>query len=301
MVCSAPFSARSLSSHAGTLSFRIPTRRGVAGNCATVIVICRYAGDAGDRCREGPVRHGQQKLQKLNWRTSIVDLMKLVGMMQPGRSPELAKELHYTGDTNDSAAMNIWLHKQVMKKLSGERRKVLQDWPTSRAGGRTTGRVKGHGAPYAVAVYVCGATEAALNEFFVVPRTVSHARWDRPAFLAAFASIAACRGRAVPRLLPGLADGRQYGNDDRDALMLFVLQNSQIRDTKAINIKLDELLRALEGARTGLATAGELSEEELERIEGEFRDLAAQEPLDRPARQGDGAAGGAYNGVGPPA
>ena len=59
-------------------------------------------------------------------------------------------------------------------------------------------------------------------------------------------------------------------------LMLFVLQNSQNRDTKAINIKLDELLRAIEGARTGLATVGDLSEAELDRIEGEFRKLAAQ-------------------------
>ena len=57
-------------------------------------------------------------------------------------------------------------------------------------------------------------------------------------------------------------------------LMLFVLQNTQNRDTKAINIKLDELLRAIEGARTGFATVGDLSEEELDRIEGEFRKLA---------------------------
>jgi len=66
--------------------------------------------------------------QKLNWRTSIVDLMKLVGMdsSQSARQ-ELARELHYTGDTNDSAAMNIWLHKQVMKKLSENGGKVPQD------------------------------------------------------------------------------------------------------------------------------------------------------------------------------
>ena len=57
-------------------------------------------------------------------------------------------------------------------------------------------------------------------------------------------------------------------------LMLFVLQNSQNRDTKAMNIKLDELLRAIEGARTGLASAGEMSDEELEELESEFRRLA---------------------------
>jgi len=58
-------------------------------------------------------------------------------------------------------------------------------------------------------------------------------------------------------------------------LMLFILQNSQNRDTKAINIKLDELLRAIEGARTGLAAVGDLSDEEMEKLEGEFRSLAA--------------------------
>lgn len=58
-------------------------------------------------------------------------------------------------------------------------------------------------------------------------------------------------------------------------LMLFVLQNSQNRDTKAINLKLDELLRAIEGARTGLATIGDMSDEELDNLESEFRTLAA--------------------------
>ncbi len=62
-------------------------------------------------------------------------------------------------------------------------------------------------------------------------------------------------------------------------LMLFVLQNSQIRDTKALNIKLDELLRAIEGARTGLVTIGEMTDEQLEELESEFRTIAAEEPL----------------------
>ena len=63
--------------------------------------------------------------QKLNWRTSIVDLMKLVGLdssLQNRKS--LAAELGYTGDTNDSAAMNIWLHKAVMQKLAQNGGKV---------------------------------------------------------------------------------------------------------------------------------------------------------------------------------
>ena len=63
--------------------------------------------------------------QKLDWRHSIVDLMKLVGMESSlSERKELADELGYTGDKNDSAAMNIWLHKQVIKKLSENGGKV---------------------------------------------------------------------------------------------------------------------------------------------------------------------------------
>jgi Domain of unknown function (DUF3597) len=59
------------------------------------------------------------KKEKLEWRTSIVDLMKALDIDSGlGARKELAKELGYTGDTNDSAAMNIWLHKQVMAKLA---------------------------------------------------------------------------------------------------------------------------------------------------------------------------------------
>jgi len=57
--------------------------------------------------------------EKLNWRQSIVDLMKLLKLDSSlGARKELAKELGYTGDTGDSASMNIWLHKQVMQKLA---------------------------------------------------------------------------------------------------------------------------------------------------------------------------------------
>jgi hypothetical protein len=57
--------------------------------------------------------------EKLAWRTSIVDLMKALGIDSSLTArKELAKELGYTGDTNDSASMNIWLHKQVMAKLA---------------------------------------------------------------------------------------------------------------------------------------------------------------------------------------
>jgi hypothetical protein len=57
--------------------------------------------------------------QKLNWRTSIVDLMKLVNLDSSlEHRKQLATELGYSGDMNDSAAMNIWLHKAVMRKLA---------------------------------------------------------------------------------------------------------------------------------------------------------------------------------------
>lgn len=56
---------------------------------------------------------------KLNWQTSIVDLMKLVGLDSSlQHRKELASELGYTGDQADSAGMNIWLHKAVMRKLA---------------------------------------------------------------------------------------------------------------------------------------------------------------------------------------
>jgi len=57
--------------------------------------------------------------QPLNWRTSIVDLMKALGIDSSLASrKELAQELDYTGDTSDSVTMNIWLHKQVLAKLA---------------------------------------------------------------------------------------------------------------------------------------------------------------------------------------
>lgn len=57
--------------------------------------------------------------QTLDWRHSIVDLMKLVGIDSSlANRKALAQELGYTGDMNDSATMNVWLHKQVLRKLS---------------------------------------------------------------------------------------------------------------------------------------------------------------------------------------
>jgi Domain of unknown function (DUF3597) len=66
-----------------------------------------------------------QNREKLDWRRSIVDLLKLLKLdSSHSARKELAKELHYTGNTNDSAAMNVWLHKQVMIKLAENGGKV---------------------------------------------------------------------------------------------------------------------------------------------------------------------------------
>ena len=60
-----------------------------------------------------------QATEKLDWRNSIVDLMKLINLDSSLTArKELAQELNYTGDMNDSASMNIWLHKEVMTKLA---------------------------------------------------------------------------------------------------------------------------------------------------------------------------------------
>ena len=66
--------------------------------------------------------------EKLDWKHSIVDLMKLVGMDSSlSARKELAADLHYTGDTSDSAKMNMWLHKEVMRKLAENGGKVPAD------------------------------------------------------------------------------------------------------------------------------------------------------------------------------
>ena len=63
--------------------------------------------------------------EKLDWRRSIVDLMKLLNLDSSlSARKELAKELHYTGNPDDSAGMNVWLHKQVMIKLAENGGKV---------------------------------------------------------------------------------------------------------------------------------------------------------------------------------
>ena len=71
------------------------------------------------------------KGEKLEWKTSIVDLMKALHIDSSlSARKELAKELGYSGDTNDSATMNIWLHKQVMAKLAANGGKLPDDIKT---------------------------------------------------------------------------------------------------------------------------------------------------------------------------
>jgi Domain of unknown function (DUF3597) len=73
---------------------------------------------------------GQSK-EKLDWRKSIVDLMKLLNLdSSMGARKRLAEELHYTGNMNDSASMNVWLHKQVMIKLAENGGKIPNELRT---------------------------------------------------------------------------------------------------------------------------------------------------------------------------
>lgn len=66
-----------------------------------------------------------QTTEELDWRNSIVDLIKLINLDSSLTArKELAQELDYTGDMNDSASMNIWLHKEVMTKLAENGGKV---------------------------------------------------------------------------------------------------------------------------------------------------------------------------------
>jgi hypothetical protein len=66
--------------------------------------------------------------QTLNWRTSIVDLLKVLNLDSSLQARKaLAAELHYSGDTSDSATMNIWLHREVMNKLAANGGKVPAD------------------------------------------------------------------------------------------------------------------------------------------------------------------------------
>lgn len=93
------------------------TRSPGAATAGTAIAVVDVEAVLEDLAAKNP--------QRLNWRTSIVDLMKLVGMESSlAERRELAQELGYTGSTADTASMNIWLHKQVLRKLAENGGKV---------------------------------------------------------------------------------------------------------------------------------------------------------------------------------
>lgn len=66
--------------------------------------------------------------QTLNWRTSIVDTMKALGINSSlDHRKQLAQELKYDGDMDDSASMNVWLHRQLMRALAANGGKLPAD------------------------------------------------------------------------------------------------------------------------------------------------------------------------------
>jgi Domain of unknown function (DUF3597) len=74
------------------------------------------------------LKNKDKAMQKLNWRQSIADLMTLLSLDSSLASrKQLAKELHYEGDMNDSYSMNVWLHKQIMKNLAANGGKLPDD------------------------------------------------------------------------------------------------------------------------------------------------------------------------------
>jgi hypothetical protein len=107
-----------------------PSAAGAPGGAAP------SSGSAGSPQSEVDVeavltQFAQHSKERLDWRKSIVDLMKLLNLDSSlSARKELAKELHYSGDTEDSAAMNIWLHKQVMIQLAENGGKVPADLRT---------------------------------------------------------------------------------------------------------------------------------------------------------------------------
>jgi hypothetical protein len=101
--------------------------QGDSGSAGTTTTITGRGGQSVD-VEAVLIDLASKNSQQLNWRTSIVDLMKLLNLDSSlSARQELARELHYSGDTNDSASMNIWLHKQVMQKLAENGGKVPDD------------------------------------------------------------------------------------------------------------------------------------------------------------------------------
>ena len=122
-----------------------------------------------------------------------------------------------------------------------------------------------------------------------ISRAVGH-----PAAFAVALAIVAIWGISGP--LVGWSDTWQLvintGTTIVTFLMVFLIQNTQNRDTAAIQVKLDELIRAIEGAHNALLDLEELDEKELEHIRMQYESLAqrAREELSERARNGVPAA-----------
>jgi hypothetical protein len=114
-------------SHGGEAGRSVAIRQAVRDQRAVRIGrACRPCRDR--RCRRRARRLAKQNKRKLNWRTSIVDLMKLLDLdSRQAARKKLAEELHYSGDMKDSAKMNVWLHKQLMVKLAANGGKVPEE------------------------------------------------------------------------------------------------------------------------------------------------------------------------------
>lgn len=117
----------------GTSAGAAPATPGTTGGTSSGASAATSAGagqPAGTSVDMAPIldKAVKAKGEKLEWRTSIVDLMKALDIDSSlAARKELAKELNYTGDMNDSATMNIWLHKQVMAKVAANGGKVPGD------------------------------------------------------------------------------------------------------------------------------------------------------------------------------
>jgi 3-oxoacyl-ACP reductase-like protein len=119
-----PSSSQSTAATAGTGA---PARAaaGIPAGAASSAAPSAGGPAQGAMSRQALESHLQQlsarNQQKLNWQTSIVDLMKLVNLDPSlANRMQLAHELGYRGSTSDTAQMNIWLHEAVMTKLAEE-------------------------------------------------------------------------------------------------------------------------------------------------------------------------------------
>jgi Domain of unknown function (DUF3597) len=116
----------SIFGHASAAPAGTPSAPGAPGAAPAGSSSAAAAGAAGTVDVEAILtKLAASNKEKLDWQKSIVDLMKLLNLDSSLTArKELADELHFTGDKNDSATMNIWLHKQVMQKLAENGGKV---------------------------------------------------------------------------------------------------------------------------------------------------------------------------------